>query len=127
MYSANYNHSENVNILTGIGIGYVTFILAILVLTLVAEWRIFEKAGKPGWAILIPFYNLYTMFEIAGMNGWMFLLLLIPLVNIIVTIKLFINFAHAFGKSTLFGIGLLFFNTIFTLILAFDGSEYVGN
>ena len=61
------------------------------------------------------------------MNGWMFLLLLIPIVNIIVAIMLYVNLAKAFGKSTGFAIGLIFLNFIFMLILAFSSAEYVGN
>ena len=89
-------------------------------------WKIFTKAGKPGWAAIVPFYNIYTEFEIAGMNGWMFLLLLIPFVNFIVMIMLYLKLAKAFGKGTGFGIGLIFLNFIFTLILAFGSAEYVG-
>lgn len=109
------------------GSTYMITVLAIAVISIVAMWKIFTKANKPGWAAIVPFYNLYTEFEIAGMNGWMFLLLLIPIVNIIVAIMLYVNLAKAFGKSTGFAIGLIFLNFIFMLILAFSSAEYVGN
>lgn len=109
------------------GATYMITVLAIAVISIVAMWKIFTKANKPGWAAIVPFYNLYTEFEIAGMNGWMFLLLLIPIVNIIVAIMLYVNLAKAFGKSTGFAIGLIFLNFIFMLILAFSSAEYVGN
>lgn len=109
------------------GATYMITVLAIAVVAIVAMWKIFTKANKPGWAAIVPFYNLYTEFEIAGMNGWMFLLLLIPIVNIIVAIMLYVNLAKAFGKSTGFAIGLIFLNFIFMLILAFSSAEYVGN
>ena len=58
----------------------MTFLsLAIAVLGIIAMWKIFEKAGEPGWAAIIPFYNLYVLFKITWGNGWKFLLLLIPL------------------------------------------------
>lgn len=69
---------------------------------------------------------MYTQFEIAGMNGWMFLLLCVPIVNIVIAIMLYVNLAKAFGKSTGFAIGLIFLNFIFTLILGFGSAEYVG-
>ena len=98
-----------------------------LVIGIVCMWKIFTKAGRAGWKCIIPIYNTYNEFEIAGMNGWMFLLLLIPIVDIVIYIMLIFKFAKAFGKSTAFGFGLLFLTPIFLLILAFDSSTYVGN
>ncbi len=97
------------------------------VITIIANWKVFTKAGKPGWTSLIPFYNMYQLFEVAGMNGWMFLLLLIPFVNFIIIIMLNINLAKVFGKDTGFAIGLILFNPIFMLILAFSDATYIGN
>lgn len=101
--------------------------LIIGVITIIANWKVFTKAGKPGWTSLIPFYNMYQLFEVAGMNGWMFLLLLIPFVNFIIIIMLNINLAKAFGKDTGFAIGLILLNPIFMLILAFSDATYIGN
>lgn len=101
--------------------------LIIGVITIIANWKVFTKAGKPGWTSLIPFYNMYQLFEVAGMNGWMFLLLLIPFVNFIIIIMLNINLAKAFGKETGFAIGLILLNPIFMLILAFSDAKYIGN
>lgn len=111
---------------TEMSTGTIIFYLAIMVVMLVAQWKIFVKAGKPGWACIIPFYNIYTLFEIAGMNGWMFLLLCIPIVNIIFTFKLNIDLAKAFGKGTGFGILSVFFAPICMCILGFGSAEYVG-
>lgn len=97
------------------------------VITIIANWKVFTKAGKPGWTSLIPFYNMYQLFEVAGMNGWMFLLLLVPFVNFIIIIMLNINLAKAFGKDTGFAIGLILLNPIFMLILAFSDAKYIGN
>lgn len=52
--------------------------LALLVLTIIAMWKMFEKAGEPGWAALIPFYNAYVLFKISWGNGWYFLLYVVP-------------------------------------------------
>lgn len=101
--------------------------LIVGVITLIANWKIYTKAGKPGWASIIPIYNIYVLFEIAGMSGWMFLLLFIPFVNFIMIIMLYINLAKAFGKSSGFAVGLIFLNVIFMLILAFGDTKYIGN
>lgn len=100
--------------------------LILYIIMVVANWKIFTKAGKPGWASIIPFYNYYVLFEIAGMNGWMFLLLLIPIVNIVMAIMLYLNLAKAFGQSTGFAVGLILLNPIFMLILGFGSAKYVG-
>ena len=101
--------------------------LIVLVLLIVALWRVFEKAGEAGWKSIIPFYNTYTLFQIAGRNGWGFLLLFIPFVNLVVSIILSIDLAKHFGKSTTFGvIGLFIFSVIGYLMLGFGDAKYVG-
>ena len=95
--------------------------LAISVLLIVAMWKIFQKAGKPGWAAIVPFYNSYVMYEITWGSGWRFLMLLIPFYNIILAIQTQVKLARAFGKSGGFAVGL-----IFQPILGFDGSAYLG-
>ena len=111
---------------TGVYMVSVIISLVISVLTIIAMWKIFKKAGKPGWASIIPFYNTYCLFDLAWGNGWLFLLSLVPCVNIVVMIMLYFKLAKAFGKGTAFGFGLLFLNTIFFLILGFGNTEYVG-
>ncbi len=98
----------------------------IAVLGIIAMWKVFQKAGEQGWKAIIPILNAFTLVKIITGNGIKFLLLCIPIVNIIYEIILMIKLAKAFNKSTAFGIGLIFFSPIFMLILAFDGSEYVG-
>ena len=104
----------------------IIFTLAAVVLTVVAEWKIFEKAGEAGWKILIPFYNTYTLVKIADGNGVKFLLLLVPFVNIVYAIMLMVRLAKSFGQSGGFAVGLIFLPFIFLLILAFGGAQYVG-
>ena len=100
--------------------------LALSVLLIVAMWRIFQKAGKPGWASIVPFYNIYIMYEITWGNGWRFLMLLIPFYNIVLGIQTQVKLAKAFGKSGGFAVGLIFLTYVFCPILAFDGSVYQG-
>lgn len=110
----------------GVSMAYLIVVLVISILTLVALWKIFVKAGKPGWACIIPFYSAYCLFDIAWGNGWLFLLSFVPLVNVVIMIMMYFKLAKAFGKGTGFGFGLLFLNTIFTLILGFGSAEYIG-
>lgn len=105
---------------------YSIIILAICVVMIVANWKLFTKAGEPGWAAIIPFYSNYVLFKIAFGNGWLFLLCLVPIVNVVINIMLFFKLSKAFGHGVGFGLGLLFLSPIFLLILAFGSSEYVG-
>ncbi len=105
---------------------YSIIVLAIAVLTIVASWKLFVKAGKPGWASIVPFYSQYCLFDIAWGNGWLFLLSFVPCVNFVIMIMLYLKLAKAFGKGTGFGLGLIFLNTIFMLILGFSDAQYIG-
>lgn len=101
--------------------------MAVLVIGLIANWKMFVKAGKPGWAALVPFYNMYTMFDIVYPgNGIKFLFLLVPFYNIYVSIKFYIDLAKAFGKPPVFAVGLLFLNVVFVSILGFGSATYQG-
>ena len=100
--------------------------IALCILILVAEWKIFTKAGQPGWAVIIPFYNLWVLYKIVCGRGKAMFRLLIPLYNIYWAIKTDIKLAHAYGKSTGFGVGLIFLAPIFLCILAFGDAQYVG-
>jgi Family of unknown function (DUF5684) len=99
--------------------------LAAVVVSIVAVWRLFEKAGRPGWASLIPFYNLVVMLQISGRSGWWLLGMFVPLLNIFVGIRLPFDLAKAFGRGIGFGFGLLFLSMIFAPILAFGDARYV--
>src|SRR5579884_612166 len=104
-----------------------------LVVTLVfvaAQWRLFAKAGQPGWACLVPIYNVVKLLQITGRSPWWLLGLFIPLVNVFVgafvIIRLAFDLAAAFGRGVGFGFGLLLLAPVFVLILAFGESRYVG-
>ena len=113
---------------TSAGTSPVPAIIGLLValLMIVAMWKIFVKAGQPGWASIIPIYNLYVWCKIVGRPGWWIILMLIPFVNIIVGIVLCIDMAKSFGKGAGFGIGLAFLGIIFLPILAFGSAQYLG-
>ena len=103
------------------------FWLAVAVVVIIGGWKVFEKAGHPGWAILIPFYNTYIMLKIAGRPGWWLLLYLIPIVNFVIAIIVAIDIAKAFGQSAVFGFFLLFLLCgIGFLILGFGDYRYQG-
>jgi uncharacterized membrane protein YhaH (DUF805 family) len=102
------------------------FYLAFTILILAAWWNIFTKAGQPGWACIIPIYNLYVWCKIVGRPWWWILLMLIPFVNFIIAIILLIDLAKSFGKGVGFGIGLLLLSVIFFPILGFGSAQYQG-
>jgi len=110
----------------GIGIVGIIIYLAVLLVVLIGMWKAFEKAGQPGWGVIIPIYNLYLLTVIAKKPAWWIILMLIPLVNIIILILLNLEIAKNFGKSTGFGIGLAFLGFIFWPLLGFGDAKYQG-
>ena len=98
--------------------------IAVTVLIVVAMWKIFSKAGQPGWAAIIPIYNLFVWCKIVGRPAWWILLLLIcfPIFYIILCIDL----AKSFGKGVGFALGLIFLSVIFFPILGFGSATYQG-
>lgn len=110
----------------GIGTGTILFIAFIAAFYLYVNWRIYEKAGKPGWASLIPIYNTIILLEIVGKPWWWLLLFIIPGVNFIFIIWTYNLLSISFGKGVGFTIGLLVIGLIFFPILAFSNAEYKG-
>jgi hypothetical protein len=110
--------------ITTIGLIFVLLWLALVILIIAGFWKVFSKAGKPGWASLIPILNTYFLLKIAGKPGWWLLLLLIPVVNLVIIIITLVDLARNFGKGTGFAIGLLFLPMIFFLILGFGSATY---
>ncbi|HKQ88577.1 MAG TPA: DUF5684 domain-containing protein [Candidatus Acidoferrales bacterium] len=111
--------------MAAIGGMMLLFWLAVAVVCIVGMWKVFVKAGQPGWAVLIPFYNVYVMLQIAGRPGWWLLLFFVPLVNIAIAIVVAIDIAKAFGQSAVFGVVLLFLlSAIGYLVLGFGNYQY---
>lgn len=100
--------------------------LGLVIFYIYVGWRIFEKAGEPGWAAIIPIYNLVVMLRIVGRPTWWIVLFLIPIVQLYPMIVVPIDLAKSFGKGTGFGIGLLLLGFIFGPILALGDAEYQG-
>ncbi|ANQ50206.1 signal peptidase I [Flammeovirga yaeyamensis] len=101
--------------------------IAVIVLSILAYWKLFEKAGKPGWASIIPIYNAIVLLEIVGKPWWWVLLFLIPVVNIILFIYVTHLFATSYGKDIIYTIGLLLLPFVFGVLMAFDNdTRYVG-
>jgi hypothetical protein len=106
---------------------YILAVLAFVVVGLVGLWKMYVKAGQPGWAVLVPFYNLYVLLKIVNKPGWWLLLWFVPLVNIYVSIVVALELAKSFGKTPVFGVvGLWLFSTIGFLILGFGSAQYTG-
>lgn len=110
----------------GISIVYSLVVIAIAVVIVVAMWKLFVKAGKPGWGAIVPFYNTYCLFDMSFGNGWLFLLLLVPCVNVVMQIIMYVKLAKAFGMGGGFAVGLIFLPYIFLPILGFGDAEYIG-
>lgn len=109
----------------GAMIGMIIYLLIIIVV-LAGYWKTFTKAGKPGWAILVPIYNLVVLLQITGRPVWWILLMLIPIVNIIILILVSIDLAKSFGKGAGFGIGIALLGFIFIPMLGFGSAQYQG-
>ena len=103
------------------------FTIAVTVISVVSMWRLFVKAGKPGWAALVPVYNIIVMLEIAGKPLWWVAMFFLPVANVVFSILAYIDFAKAYGKDTAWGVLLAFFTPIVAPIMAFSKStQYVG-
>ena len=105
---------------------FLLFELGLLVLLVATFWKIFEKAGQPGWAAIVPIYNIYIMLKIGGKPGWWLLLMLIPVVNIIFGIWMINMISKSFGKDEGFTVGLILLGIVFWPILAFGDAKYIG-
>lgn len=105
--------------------GFFYFLyVAIAVLLIVSMWRVFTKAGKPGWAAIIPIYNMVVLLEITGKPIWWIVLFLLPIVNMVVSIIVTVELADRFGQSGGFAVGLILLPFIFYPILAFGSATY---
>lgn len=110
------------------GAFFVFFLLActVAVIMIASMWKVFVKAGKPGWAAIIPIYILLILLEIAGRPGWWFLLFLVPVLNFVMAIIVYLDLAKSFGKGAGFAVGLLLLSFVFWPILGFGDAKYLG-
>lgn len=107
-------------------IGFVLVYLVVIVLMIAAQWKIYTKAGQPGWAAIVPIFNIIVLLKIIDKPLWWIALLIIPLVNIVILFLMNIELAKKFGKDTGFGIGLILLPFIFLPILGFGDAQYQG-
>lgn len=120
----------------GIMAFFAAFFLVFVVIGIVAligMWKVFTKAGQPGWAVLIPVYNIIVLLRVAGLPWyWVFtpLIVLIPFLGAIAYLVWIVWIYHRistnFGQGVGFTIGLTLLGPIFWLILGFGSSKYVG-
>jgi hypothetical protein len=107
-----------------LGPAFPIIILAIFVILIAAGWKIFTKAGQPGWAAIIPIYNIIVMLKIVKKPIWWVILAFIPIVNIVISVIVAVDLAKAFGKSIGFAIGIIVVPIIFYPILGFGKAVY---
>lgn len=105
---------------------WIIICFGIAVIGIAGQWKAFEKAGQPGWACIIPIYNIYILIKIGGKPGWWTLLCLIPLVNFIFIIWIVNMVSKSFGKDEGFTVGLILLGIIFWPILGFGDAKYQG-
>jgi hypothetical protein len=100
--------------------------LVFFVLTVAGLWKTFSKAGRPGWAAIVPILNFYYIVKVSGHPGWWVLLFFVPILNIVIWVMVALDIAYAFKQTTLFGILLFFLPWLMFLIIGFGDAEYDG-
>ena len=113
--------------IAAMGLFFLVLFMALSILMIISLWKIFKKAGKPGWASIVPIYNIYIMCEIAEKEWWYVLLSCVPFVNIYAMIVLYNGMAKRFGKSGGFVAGMILLPVIFFPILAFGKDAAIVN
>jgi hypothetical protein len=141
-YSTSYDYTTTYQPLTdtaNTGLAWAIFLpiliiaFAFAIFILVAMWRIFTKAGQPGWKAIIPLYNTYILLKIVGRPGWWLLLFLasvIPFVGAIVTLVVAVivynDLAKSFGRDVGYTILLIFLPVVGFPLLAWGSAKYQG-
>jgi len=100
--------------------------LVMIVAAIAGMWKVFEKAGQPGWAAIVPIYNMFVLLQIVNKPIWWIVLLLIPLVNIAILIMVSIALAEKFGKGGGFAVGMVFLPFVFYPMLGFGDERFQG-
>ncbi len=122
----NYDSSSGAAALVAIISAMIIPIIIVSVIVIIGKWKIFEKAGKPGWAAIIPIYNWIVLLEIVGKPIWWIFLFLIPCVNIVFIVWTINLLSKSFGQSEGFTVGLLLLGVVFYPILGFGNYQYLG-
>jgi len=103
----------------------VIIYIALIVLMIASYWKIFEKAGQPGWACIVPIYSMIVMLKIINKPLIWLLWFFIPIVNLFFIFRIPFLLAKSFGKDTGYGFGILFLGFIFIPMLAFGDAQYM--
>jgi hypothetical protein len=112
----------------GVLAGIIIVYSVLLILLIASMWKLFTKAGEPGWAAIVPFYNVWVGLRIAGKPGWgWFIMMCIPFVSFIAGIIALVSFVERFGKGAGYVIGIILLWPIFLPMLAFGDSKYLGS
>ncbi|MBQ2604685.1 MAG: DUF5684 domain-containing protein [Acutalibacteraceae bacterium] len=127
MYDTDYYYQYTTQ--SSSGNAFTNFLsFAMTVILIISYWKMFQKAGEQGWKAIVPLYNSYTLTSLVFKSGWYFLIMLIPVANIVFYIMMVFRLAKAYGRSTAFGFGMLFLPYVFFPIVGFDKtSQYLGN
>lgn len=120
--SADYESAAGAAVVAGLVFFFIY--LAAIIITIVGIWKMFAKAGKPGWAAIVPIYNIIVLLEIVGKPIWWIILFLIPFVNIIMGIIVTHEASKAFGRGLGTTIGLIILPFIFYPVLGFGSAQY---
>jgi len=112
-------------IIAAMGVFFFIYCAIILVI-IISMWKIFEKAGKPGWAAIIPIYNIIVLLEIVGKPVWWIILMFIPFVNLFIFIYLAHLLSKSFGKDIVMTILLIILPFVGYPMLAFGDATYGG-
>lgn len=110
----------------GVGLFVTVLCLVLVVVTIAGTWKTFQKAGKPGWASIVPIYNLIVLLEITGKPTWWIILLLIPLVNLVILIMLYHQLSLSFAQGAGMTILLILLPFVGWPMLGFGDSQYQG-
>ena len=135
-----YDYSTGSSLFGGMFIVMGIIWLIAVVILVASFWKIFEKAGKPGWAAIVPFYNIYIILEIIGRPSWWIAIYIgaallgwIPILGWLIMIGVIvlqfivcIDLAKSFGKDTAYGIGLAVLSIVFAPMLGFGSAQYLG-
>ena len=117
--------AEAAGLMAALG-AYLFVMIGVAIFAIACYWKVFTKAGKPGWAAIVPIYNIIVFLEIIGRPVWWIVLMCIPLVNVVIAIIVVIDLAKSFGKGGGFAAGLILLTIVFLPMLAFGSAQYQG-
>ena len=147
--SYSYSSGADETMLASVTMTVLVVAIILIILEIIGMWKMFKKAGKHGWASIIPIYNAVVMYQISGLSGWWVLALFVAglvagvasiqvafsgfwacvaiaaaIFSAVISLWQTLRLAKAFKKSTLFTVGLLMFQPLFVMILGLGSSKY---